>query len=234
MNPSNAVGLVVHVKSGVSEEISFNDLAFLGTCFSFRHPTYFLTAAHCIGNLPSDEVAILSPNTDYVRSAKEVKKHPSADIAIIELSPVENDITEPFWNCVSNYGLAEEFIAFGFPEDIFGEDARIPTARVFKGYFQRFINYRSRFGYTYKAGELNIPCPGGLSGGPLFRPGAFVMLLGLVTENLESTTFLHSVEEIQKDGKILREHYQNVINYGVCLMLDGIKEWLDANIPQRT
>ena len=60
------------------------------------------------------------------------------------------------------------------------------------------------------------------------------MLTGLVTENLESTTFLHSVEEVQEDGKILREHYQNVINYGVCLMLDSVRDWLDAYIPKRS
>jgi hypothetical protein len=43
---------------------------------------------------------------------------------------------------------------------------------------------------------MSIPAPAGLSGGPLFRPGAPPMVTALVTENLQSTTFLDQIETI--------------------------------------
>jgi trypsin-like peptidase len=235
MNPLAAVRLLLHIDQQ-------EDLSFLGTCFAFRHPHYLLTAAHCVGELTETGLAVASPAdiegssllVNRVQVSQSIIKHPTADVAIVTVAEANADPAEAFWDCVSNYSLGEDFFAFGFPENVFGEHSRQPTPRLFKGYFQRFMEYQSYIGYKYKAGELNIPCPGGLSGGPLFRPGAPVMLTGLVTENHESTTFLHSVEEVLKDGNVIREHYQNVINYGVCLMLDSVKDWLDEHIPPRS
>jgi hypothetical protein len=163
-----------------------------------------------------------------------VERHPSADIAMLRISAVDAGLIDPFWNYVSNYSYGEEFAAFGYPEDVFGPDASQPVARLFRGHFQRVLRYKSHLGYEYDAAELSIGCPGGLSGGPVYRPAAPVVLTGLVTENLRSTTFLEAVEEIQKDGNVYRKQYQSVLNYGISLLLDRVGAWLDERVPMTT
>jgi hypothetical protein len=56
-------------------------------------------------------------------------------------------------------------------------------------------------------------------------------ITGIVTANLESTTTLDAVEEIQADGKERREVYRKVITYGVALLLGGVVDWLEQTIP---
>lgn len=121
---------------------------------------------------------------------------------MLVVEPREKDLVEPFWGCVGNYSLGEEFFAFGFPEDSLGPNQGHPTARLFKGHFQRFMQYKSHMGYAYFAGELSTPCPGGLSGGPLFRPDAPEMLTGLVAENIEAATLLNSREVVQANSRV--------------------------------
>ena len=221
LNPTNAVGLIARE----TEE----GLIVLGTAFAFRQPTTFLTAAHCVSGVGDNlQVLMFAPGGEVGFKVKEAVKHPSADISIIETQDSRDDVT-PFWNFVSNYEWGEEFIAFGYPEDIFGE-RRSVTPRLFRGYFQRIYAHRSYRGYEYKAAELSIGAPAGLSGGPLFRPGAPAMLTGFVTENLESTTVLHSIEERERDGNITRDRYQKVLTYGVALLLDGVEEWLNERV----
>jgi hypothetical protein len=207
--------------------------SFLGTCFPFRDENQFLTAAHCVGQLTPSQLAIGIPVNIGAGPIEvtEILVHPTADIAVLRTPKVAEGAVTPFWDYVSNYSYGEEFMSFGYPEDIFGPSTRQPTARLFRGHFQRLLDHKSHLGYAYTAAELNIGCPAGLSGGPVFRPGAVVMLTGLVTENLESMTMLHSVEEIQKDGALVRERFHSVINYGVALLLDRVSDWLNSIVP---
>lgn len=230
MNPLSAVKILVqqNVRTRTPGEL-------LGSCFAFRHRSHYLTAAHCVKGLPADEIHVLGHTDSGVeyRTATEVVIHPSADVALVTVLTRETDTAEPFWDTLGNYSLGEDFLAYGYPEDIFGENARAPTARLFKGSFQRFFPFSSRLGHRYVAGELSIGCPAGLSGGPRFRPGAPQMLLGLATENHESTVALHSEEFIEADGMRTRTRNLSVINYGVCVMLHEVKEWLDQHVPPR-
>jgi hypothetical protein len=80
-------------------------------------------------------------------------------------------------------------------------------------------------------GELSIPCPAGLSGGPLFRPGAPQMLTAMATENIYSTAAAEAIEEETRGGAVNRKTYHRIIEYGVALMLDPLMKWLDDHIP---
>ena len=235
MDPLEGIGLLFHEKKSESR---YN---FLGTCFSFRHPAYLLTAAHCVGNLNADDCFVLflkfSKTIGGLIAAGKVlsiQRHPNADIALLQMPMEGMDRVQPFLGCVDNYALGEDFITYGFPEDISFQNissVSLPTPRLFRGYFQRFFDHRSHMGFRYIAGELNIPCTAGLSGSPLFRINAPTMLTGIVTENIESATTLRSVEEIQEDGKTVTEIFQKVITYGICLMLHDVRDWLDNSIP---
>jgi hypothetical protein len=93
---------------------------------------------------------------------------------------------------------------------------------------QRTFSHNGLLSYHYEAAELSFPAPGGLSGGPVVTMPHAVHVLGLVTENWESTTFLQSVEEVQDNGGIYKETTRAVVNYGICVRLLEIEPWLSA------
>jgi hypothetical protein len=226
-NALHAVGILIHAEGSAT--------SFLGTCFAFRRSTTFLTAAHCLGTLSSQNVLIGLPfiSLGTVLPVSGITRHHTADIAILHLPADTEPKVEPFWDFVSNFGWAEEFLAFGYPEDVFGTTTRQPTPRAFTGNYQRYMTFKSHMGYQYNAGEMSIPAPAGLSGGPVFRPGAHVMVTGMVTENLESTTTLDAVEEVQRDGMLQRTTHRKIITYAVALLLDSHGEWLNDHGVRR-
>jgi hypothetical protein len=172
--------------------------AFLGSCFALRDSRAVVTAAHCLGDVPTNNLYVRMPRIIVVNRpdepqmnallVDEVVRHPEADVAILRIPSVMEGVGEPFWKALPTVGLGEDFFAFGYPENV-RTDQREPTARLFKGYVQRLIyGIESHMGYRYTALEMDFPCPAGLSGGPLFRPDAPQMVIGVATENFESTT----------------------------------------------
>lgn len=214
MNPPDAAALLFQQQA--------ETWTFLGTSFAFREERMLLTAAHCVKGIDVKELAVLFPsNQASAYCVESVTVHPVADIAICRTEPLPSGLISPF-SGVGEAGPGQEFIAFGFPEDESGPGGgRQPTARIFRGYFQRTLEFKSRFGYEYRAAELSIPAPQGLSGGPVLH-GKFRAPVGIVTENFESFTTVH--EEVETpEGKTV---YRHVINYGVGLLLAGVAEWL--------
>jgi len=205
---------------------------FLGSCFAFRHSNTFLTAAHCVEGIRPEDLIVECPRarTDY--KAESIDAHPSADIALVRLdekvwaegmAPMPGITPDPAWG--------EDFVAFGFPEDVLGEDPSQPVPRVFKGYVQRVFPYDGPSRYRYRAAELNIPCPAGLSGGPLFSTVISGQVMGLVTENRESATAVGRIEEAISERERITRIERNVIHYGVALVLADVAEWVDELIP---
>jgi len=216
-DPLSAIGLIL-ARSGSVQ-------TFLGSCFLFRNPDFALTAAHCVADQDVSQLFVHFPRPQGVTiNVMSVLYAPRrGDLAALRVDGRFGQ--EQFWGHVSNYSLGEEVFAYGFPEDVFGPDARTPTPRLFRGNYQRYMLHRSHLGYEYNAGELSFPAPGGLSGGPVFRPGAQVMVTGMVTENLYSTTVLEAHESVEIDGARTATHYQRVITYGVALLLDSFEDW---------
>lgn len=208
-----------------------------GTCFAFRQPHYALTAAHCV---PDDVPGawLEFPRRGDRRRVVEVVRHPDADVAVAVTEPDADDdgtgySDGAFWNCVGNWSLGEELLAYGFPTEGPFQGAGVPTPRLFTGHYQRFLEWRPPNGRPYLAGEMSIPAPAGLSGGPVFRRGAQVMVTGLVTSNLESYSVLHAIEEVDEAGQRFREEARRVIQYGLVAMLSDIEDWLDGVVPHR-
>ena len=210
---------------------------FAGTCFGFRHPDYYVTAAHCVAG--SEEVLVSqSASTDKANTlairlvqASEILQHDEADLAVLRVDPrVAGPITEPFpGHLVSNYALGEDFMAYGYPEDVYGPNPQRPAPRLFKGHYQRFMGHRSQMGYSYPAAELSFGCPAGLSGGPLFRPGAHSVVVAVAAENIESTTGADFEEEVTGEARIV---YRRVLTYGVAVLLEPLRDWLAEVVPE--
>ena len=194
-----------------------------------------LTASHCVPTV-YDYFQARFPWEGFDRQiVSEVRRHPTADLALLFCEGEEtwHDNGYPvhaFWDGVDNIGLGEDAYAYGFPavgEPVVGD---LYPPRLFKAYYQRiFRGPWSPGGLRYVAAELSIPAPGGLSGSPLFRPGAEQMVTGLVTANLQSYAITDSIEEVDDDGRIYRQEARKVVSYGLALMLTGVADWLNDN-----
>ncbi len=205
---------------------------FLGSGFIFRDVNTLLTAKHCVGDFkPHDLIIMIYATGNRVYDVIEIESHQKADISIIKIQGVnELEIGWPKDSLFDDRSFGIEVMACGFPEESrLGKSQ--PTARVFRGHIQRFINWESHLGYEYVGAELSFRCPGGLSGGPLFNPKFPGRTYGLITENIRTSTILDSFEEVYDDGKIYREHHESVIYYGVAVWLPTISTWLDSIIP---
>lgn len=207
---------------------------FLGTCFAFRHRHRFLTAAHCIGQLSPNDLVIGSSFhiAHWPWQVTKVTPHNEADLAALEIDPAGTTAVAPFYSVAKNCQMGDDIGAIGFPEDTTAKGIVEPTARYFRGHVQRFMNHDSYRGYSYRAVELSVPAPAGLSGGAVFKIGHVNPLVGIVCENFESSTYLRSIEEIQENGNTYREQVQSVINYAVCVRLSHYEQWLDRVVGQ--
>lgn len=223
LNPMLNVGIVTDT----------ND-QFLGSCFVFRYPGIFLTARHCVDQSRPDQLRVrlpARPGNGFAVNA--ITRHDIADIAVLDVAGVsEQDITWPQYQLFDDRAWGQDYMSCGYPQDY--SACTPPTPRAFVGHIQRFFFHSSHLGYRYLAAELDTGCPRGLSGAPVFNPGFHGRLYGLITENIKTTTELESVLEVEEDGKTFREHYHNIINYGVALWLPAIAEWLDSAVPPLT
>jgi hypothetical protein len=228
VDPRRGVCLLVRTDSKPEHPV------FLGSCFSFRTRDRFITAAHCVRGLDAAAIGVFAPKAEKTHIIDSMMIHPKADVAILRARALlpRHEI-EPFVGLVSQSAVGDNFMAYGFPEDVFGPTARRPTPRLFKGHFQRYFPHESHLGYNYFAGEMSIGCPAGLSGGPVFADDSAEVyrVHGVVTENLRSTTVLDAIEEHASEGKTSRQVYREVINYGLCVMLGELGQWLDKHAP---
>jgi S1-C subfamily serine protease len=229
MHPVSAVAAVRHWKPGTGVASSF-----LGSCFAYRWQNRILTAAHCVRGVDPSEIAVETiPNSGFLQQAIRVHFHDSADIALIEIGGLQlggHEMTT-FADIGPVQYLGSEVMAFGYPVDVLDPESNKPTPRLFKGYVQRLVSDYQPGGYKYKydAIELNFPCPGGLSGGPVFLHGNPAQVVGLVTGNVRSTTVLDAIEE----GPDRKTVYREVISYGAALRLSEVESWLAPFCPPR-
>lgn len=227
-NPAAAIGLL---HRGVP-----SDQHFLGTCFAYQRGTRFLTAAHCVQGIPVDEIYLTAPQHGLAigGGGLEVRPHSTMDLAVI-LRPgmmLQGQEIEPF-DLLLKPQFGQDVWAFGFPADALGAGRHEPRERLFKGHIQRVIpEYTSpATGRTFDAVELSFPSPAGLSGGPIFAPIGNFPLLGVVTDNVDSKTYLEESEEVVRDGSVEKTLYQKVVSYGVAADLSQAVDWLNKMAP---
>lgn len=214
----------------------------LGTAFAFRDGSHYLTASHCVPDgLPSGLTVSLPSGVagmGFVGHVRSFVRHPTADLAILT---VEGDppgalegAAEPFLSVgFAGREIAEEFLAFGYPMSrepapTFSEIG--PTMRVFVGHYQRTFSHRES-GREFEAAELSIPAPEGLSGAPVFNRERPSEVQAVVVGNKEERTDFVREETISDDGhKQTLETYSRV-SYGIAVLLDPLRDWLDEHVP---
>jgi hypothetical protein len=213
-----------------------SESSFLGTCFAYPSPQHFLTAAHCVAGLEASSLRVDAVFGGMFQKAEVqwISRHPQADIALLGASTSPWASATPFVRIRPHPILGEPFYAFGYPADVFSADPDKETDRLFRGHLQRIFYYSSPIGRTtYLAFELNIACPRGLSGGPVFVTEGDFEVMGIVTENLESTNYRSEEEILTRDGTKERTVYSQIINYGVALQLGPYVDWIDEEVKRR-
>jgi hypothetical protein len=229
-NPLKAVGMVCSKSKG---------MAVLGTCTAFRRPDFALTAAHCVdGYDPTDLWGLFLARGGNMRSVESLTFHEKADLCVLKLYPGKDDDlggypSDAFWGSVGNFGLGEEFMAYGFPVErgSVGPLVAEAAARLIRGSYQRFFSFGSPDGYQFLAGEMSVAATSGMSGGPLFRPGAPPMLTALVVASIETAVEAYKRVEVKNGAETYIEKVDRITEYGVALMLDPVQKWLEECIP---
>jgi hypothetical protein len=205
-----------------------------GSAFRFGHDNVLLSARHCVS--PTLELAVRFLDGSLVVVGRVIE-HPVADVAVLLLAgaAAPSHVRQAFGE-ISRSGVGgDEFMSFGFPTEgpTFDDVAGTPTPRVFTGHYQRFFDYASPSGYRYRAGEMSIAAPSGLSGAPLFRRHNPSAVTGLVTTNVDAYAVVDSVTVIDDRGATYREEARRVISYGLALQIPDVRDWLRDSIPWR-
>ncbi|MHA7278882.1 S1 family peptidase [Arthrobacter sp. MDT2-2] len=229
-SPALATGIIYRVQES-------GERTFTGSCFMFRRDDVLLTAKHCVHADGSYVVELSGVRRNL--NVKEIRTHPTADLAVLiaegsfDHRAGDGGPETAFQDGVGDWNVGDDFMTFGYPSEGPGADTAVsPTPRMFKGHFQRFLQYESPAGSSYLAGEMSIPAPGGLSGSALFNPAMPSLVTGLVTTNLETFAVTDSVSEVLQDGTHYREESRRVLNYGLALMLSDVADWLYLEVPE--
>lgn len=210
---------------------------FLGSCFSLLEPTVFLTAAHCLEGVPLERLWVNhhgGPPPNLFTPARRIEWACQSDLAIVETDAPGAKWAAPFKKLKYAADFGEEICAFGYPHDLMSDVPAKETPRFFRGTVQRPLLFERR-GRSYSAFELSFPCPPGLSGGPVFLAEDPATVIGVVTENFETYTVLHEVDEERRPGEIIRHEARSVITYGVAAnisnALHAIEKVLGRRLP---
>ncbi len=101
MDPLAAVAEVLHYEIGQSPTTPHRDRSFLGTCFAFGSPRFFVTAAHCLDGVSTDGLSVCQTGRSEASLVRvnEVQRHPTADLAILSLARPFGGLT-PFADLV--------------------------------------------------------------------------------------------------------------------------------------
>jgi len=226
--PETAVAIV---RAGEGSERSVT-----GSAAAFGGRAVALTASHCV----PDDMTGLSlhfPWRQEFRIVTDVDRHPTADLAILHTRLDQHDErrtdADAFSSIEDDLERGGEFRALGFPVEGPADAPGEPVPRVFVGHYQRFFTFEGLSGYRFFAGEMSIPAPGGLSGGPVYSSNSDGALAAIVSTNMESYSIIDSYEEQVSPGHVERGEIRRQISYGVCVLLSEVATWLqDHGQPQ--
>lgn len=211
---------------------------FTGSCAAFTSREVFLTAAHCA---PPDEdlevTALIEGGT--ARTVIDRAYHPTSDLALLRTEPhTEPGLTAALSNQIyRRYSAAVledggQFICAGFPGELPSPTGVInhPISRVIRGHFQRWFRYTDPGGRSYFAFELSCPAPAGLSGSVIAYTNAPDVAVAVVTANHDAYTLIDRLEDVDRDGRTVREQINRVVSYGIAAGLHGQEAWLDETL----
>lgn len=204
---------------------------YTGSCAAYARRNVVITAGHCVRAPDAQYWVALPAAPGGAWAAQQVIRHETSDIAVVvgPASAAESGGPRGVYSGIDQTLVdGGDFIAFGYPS----EEGAKAVGRLFRGHFQRHFGYSDPSGRSYFAGEMSIPAPAGLSGGPLSRPHTLDKICAIVTTNHDSYLVIDSYEEEERDGKVSRGKITRVVSYGIAAMFTPteIGDWLQATV----
>lgn len=237
-----AVGVFACEQADTCEQA--DPFKWLGTAFAFRDGSHFLTASHCVpSELPPESRLTVSlasgvAGMGFVGRVRSFVRHQTADLAVLTVEGDPPGALEAAADPFSSVGfagreIAEEFLAFGYPMS--REPAPTfpgigPTMRVFVGHYQRIYPYRDD-SHEFEAAELSVAAPEGLSGAPVFNRERPSEVQAVVVGNREERTERTYEEKFDDAGEKHTHVAYSIVSYGVAVLLDPLRDWLDEHVP---
>lgn len=198
--PAKTVGVLWDPDSGTP----------IGTCFAFRHPGIFLTAAHVVERRSASDLKV---HVSRGRAFKigRAAKHPEKDVAVLKLrSPgFSDDDFDCFELAEPPRGTAlfsEPVVSFGYA---LNNRSREPEPRWIQGHVQRLT---MNGGY-----ELSHPSLPGNSGSPVMLGSNHSDALALTHRNLNI-----SYKDLSPEGNTVC-----LVSYAMAVALSPLADWLE-------
>ncbi len=72
----------------------------------------------------------------------------------------------------------------------------------------------------------------GLSGGPVALERVPWNAIGVVADNLETSTFFAKLDEVIEPGRHFKERVERIVEYAIAVSLCDVSPWLDSVAPR--
>jgi hypothetical protein len=203
-----------------------------GSCFRLWANNYYLTARHCISESSPDVIKILNCIDDRsFIDCVAIYEHPTADVAIMQVSGVVPEQFQKFKLSENEYKLGAPLHCFGFLHEWYqNPNHKASPGRVIGGIIQREFIHNDGI-YVTPAFEFSVPIPIGMSGGPSFYAQKDDTVLGMAIGTIKSSVVVHGFTEYEDDKVKAKEKISEITRFGVILRLLKFKDWLESIIP---
>jgi hypothetical protein len=230
------------IKIKVLDDLSIQNLEFLGTGFFIGNEGFFLTVKHVLNKSLFDKLA------ENEKIAVQLMDKTIKAMPIDFLEEYENnvDLTLGHVNFIPQYpnffNISNESQVYGWHDlHVFGfpgylvED--IPLKGLFlKGYLTREIMPGEMLGIqkvSFGCYSMSFPIPKGMSGSPVFRTGQIHPLVGICLGSYEISTTLWENSYLETNGEKITERNQRIIENGIALKIFALKDWYINSLNKR-
>lgn len=204
---------------------------FAGSSFRLWADNFYFTAAHCLEGLDEDRVRIFNCTQNSYFETCKIYRHPSADLAIIEVSGDVPKIFEKFKLAPKQAYFGTNTRCFGLLEDwLEDREQNKAPGRIIAGIVQRIFTHKDTL-YTSHAFEYSEPIPLGTSGGPAFLSECDDTVIGMAIGTICSSIVVSQSVEYDDDKIKHREKISEFTRYGVILRLAEYCEWIEGILP---
>jgi hypothetical protein len=181
------------------------------------------TCAHVVNLVqPSENLYGMDMKTGSYSEVHDIKRHAKYDFATGEFG---TDHTFYFYKLEpKKFRIKQDVHTFGWTVRGKVDGATQLDARFFKGYIVRTFDKPLMQG-TRSTMEISFAAHSGFSGAPLLCPETG-LLVGMLVANFESRIELHSMVEVNDDGKEFKETANRIVELGVAHSNLDITEFL--------
>lgn len=216
----------------IDNNTKIKNLTFLGTGV-FISKGCILTCRHVIESAKNIICSVYNiKNQPVYDGLKNIKSHPTADLAIAEVGEKAKETYKPLkLDLESERWLGKDILNFSYVND-FHENYQVAlTPRLFKGHIMRTSEERNDPKNSYI--EINFPALKGMSGSPIIDANTSDVL-GIVYQNFRTQILEDEWEDYalkDKESEITEKTtIYRVVDFAKAVNLSPYKDFIESNI----